>query len=479
MTFSEYLKQTSQKKILLISSIFYLVIYFFFHWAYPFPNTTADTGDYIFNAITGYYGGYRPDGYSWFLTVFRVLSGDISFTGTIQFFIYAFAILFFAMSLIFLIEPVSKKYAVVLLIALSLSPMSFYLTHWIMSDSIFISLTLLWFASGLLLLHKFSWKIVALHLILIFLCIKVRYAGMFYPFISIVIFMFSNKKWAWAFSLIALLIPTYVYIRTKDLTKNVFKTEIFSALGGWVNANNAVVMIPYVKLSDEEINDPDLRIANTIIRAYPDSIYSIENTMNTSFIWAPGFPGKKMIDIVLDQKKDFDYVQAWVYSGYVWGKYAKILIAQNPFLYFRLFILHNAKEYFWPKVNNYAQYEQKELDSIYKRHFEIYNITELKAEADLMPVLNPYVPATNFARWLLCIGAFIYLIYLLKNKLLNSAHKKIFILLGIYIVLYSLFSIVTAPVILRYLVPVYPFQAALFFLALINWKKKTSIKEVF
>ena len=71
-SFLPYLMKKEQKIELYIFIFVYILLFFLLSFTYPYPALTADSGNYVVSAKTMTINGFRPMGYSWFITFFHL-----------------------------------------------------------------------------------------------------------------------------------------------------------------------------------------------------------------------------------------------------------------------------------------------------------------------------------------------------------------------------------------------------------------------
>ena len=462
-SFLMFLKQKEQRNALFFLSAFYILLFILVHYCYPYPYGTADTGDYILNAYTGSYGGYRPIGYSWFLSFFHTISSSFSFISIAQFAMNAAATLYFLFTLKYFFPVKNKSVFYGFSIAVILSPVTLYLTHWAMSDSVFASLTLLWITSGIWLIHKLSWETATFHLLVLFLSIEVRFAGLFYPIITSIMLLYVHRTKGILYAILSISVAVYVYQDVKSTTRDIFKVDTFSGFSGWAQANNAVAILPYIDLNPEKIKDKEIRITHRIISQFPDSIFEKEKIIATSFIWDSKFPGKEVLYFLLDQNPKSDYVQGWIYTGTIMSKYSKFLIKKYPWEYFKHFLVMNAGQVFHPHIT-LSNYGEREVDEITKGWYDLKGLEKFEARFDIIgKYIAPLLRWGCSILWLIIGISAVYCFIRRKEFLYNKMQKNILFYFIGFAVIYLVFSIIAHPVHLRYLMPLHGLQIAFIF----------------
>ena len=404
---------------------------------YPQPLYTWDSGGYILDAITGNTSGFRPIGYSWFLSLFHSISSNINAITIFQYLLHALASLFFIYTS--KVKLGVKNY--LLLGILILTEINIlYLTTLIMSDSIFVSLTMLYIAT--LFWIKDNWKWFLVHIIILFIALNVRYTAIFYPIVSM-IFLWKSPR-----MVIPLLVAVGFYFFTKNKMEEDIGYKTFSGFGGWAIANNAVSVIPYTK---SRFTDPNLKYIHSVIEAYPDSVYSKEKIIATSFMWSPKLPGKQILYSYLNNSKK-SYSYGFNYIGDLYKEYGIALIKKHPIEYIKRFIIPNILQIFKFYEPKYDQFLGK--CSVCPDWYGEYTVKE---RTGFIAKLN----LINILFMLLKLGLLIYGIIYGDRKLI------------IFILLFLAFSVTSHPINnWRYLIPLYP---VIYLLGISKIKFKTKL----
>lgn len=457
----KFLLQKSQKIDLLAFTSAYIIIYFIIKTLYPYPDQTADTGNYILCAKKMTIGGYRPIGYSWFLNYFHQLSESIHFIFIAQLFLHAVATLSFIFTVKFY-YPV-KNIILYYLFAffLIISPNTLKLTNLILSDTIFNSLTLMFITTLFWITQSKNsitkGIIIFIHILLLYLAFNVRYSALFYPAISLIclLFLSKNKMLGAAISLIPIFVIFGTYKKTKSQMNKHIGIDTFSGFSGWAMANNAVSIIPYIDLKPNEIKDKKSAFIHSVVKQFPDSVYSKKRIIATDFMWNKKSSGKQAF-FQIRKTNNMSYVKGWVYSGLLLNKYAITLIKKYPYQYFKHFILMNTKQVF--KFFNIWNPKTYKPDKLQKEWFNL-DIEEYKFTSEFFKKINPVLMIFHYLRWILFISASLFLMIKIKSLDFNNYQRKLFWIIIIFIVFYIGFSIISHPVNnFRYMTPTYIYQ---------------------
>ncbi len=452
--FLSFLLENPQKKQLIILSAAYLLISIIISKLYPYPFTTADTGNYVFCAQNNTYGGYRPMGYSSFIRFFHNLSGSVHFVFIWQSILNYFA----AITLLFTIQYFFKlKNAVFYLIAfvIILHPDILHNTNTLLSDSLFNSLTLIWITTGIWMIMRQSLIATVVHLIVLYFVINVRYIGLFYPVMTAFIFILDYKKWKFlsAIALVPLIILFSTMQSVKHKTSELFGVDTFSGFSGWAAANNAVAIIPHIDLDANQIPDKKIAALHKLVTSFDDTCYSWYHIKDTDFMWDKLFPGKALMNYNLQQMR-VPYVNGWIYTGTEWKEYGTYLRNKYPLQFFRYFMVPNMGGVF--QVFPYGAENTYVPDNTSKVYFNV-PVEKYENKYELFNGVYYYRVILYYIMLIAFIALLIFSIVKRKTIFNTEQSGKFVLFTAGFIVLYIAMSIFSHPIQnYRYLIPVYP-----------------------
>ena len=201
---------------------------------YPFPGGTADSGSYVAAGMRGFYDGYRPYGYSNFLVALHNISENINFVVVIQYILNAISSIFFVFTIKYFFKPASKVvYYSFIILALG-SIITICLANNILSDSLFTSISVVWltlcfwFAKSKKTMPRLI--MLAAKFILLYLLINVRYTGVLFFGMEVVLIlfvMFKDSKLL-SFAATAILIIIYTGFYKKQVEKSEKATQSYN-----------------------------------------------------------------------------------------------------------------------------------------------------------------------------------------------------------------------------------------------------------
>ena len=482
VTFLQFLKEREQLINLLFIGGAFLIIGIAFYLLHPYPEFTADSGDYLLSAKTKRIGGYRPIGYSWFLSFFHGFSETTTGFYVGQYLLHALATTVFLMSIKYFFAPQKKWFFYGFCILVIASPSAIYMTNYIMSDTIFNTMTLFWITTGLWVNkseNKFiNTSIIILHIICLYLAFNVRYTGIFYPLISALWFIWSakNRMIGFALAFLPLLVGITIYNSTKKTMAETLGINTFSGFSGWALANNASAIIPYIDLKPEEIRDRENKFVHSIVVQFPDSVFDQKQIIRTAFMWDNKFPGKQVLYRV-KQSSQLGYVQSWVKTGQMLGNYAKFLIKKYPGKFFKHFLWMNIKQIFvpfdYPRLRNYKPEKQQ------KEWFHL-DFEEKPRTIHFMGAIQPITNIGHYISWILFILTVLFVAIKFKWLNMNEEQKKILFFILAFSAGFLGLSVLSHPINnFRYLTPMHiPHMFLFFMVGNLVWKKVSEKAKV-
>jgi hypothetical protein len=472
VSFLRFLTSKSQLTELLCITLGLIIIHILLYNWYPTPCTYYDTNNYLQSAEAKSFLGYRPYGYSAFLIFVKSFSPTTYGVYFFQFLLNYVSSVFFIFTVKYIFKPANRIVSYSFTFFILFSPAILYMTDYIMSDSIFISLTVMWLTSSIWILYNRSIAATVVHFITLFMLIQVRYSGLFYPVFSIAIFVFCYKKKpliAVALSIIPILIGWQLYSSTKKKMNKIVNVEVFSGFSGWQLANNAMHIMPYIDLKPEDISDPELKRIHEYARALPDSVY-IKNGITAGYIWDTEYPLKQYMYKTMEENSRF-YLRAWVYSSIDFGRYGNMLIKKYPVEFAKYYLLPNIKESIYPSFSEALAYytivppDNKWFVQKPETYVQPTNDVFNKSYAPLLPVIT-------LVQWMIVFASLILGIVFRKKVTFTSLQRVIFWMLLLFGMAYMAFNIYATPFTVRYVLPIHALQIALIFMLLMQGIKK-------
>jgi hypothetical protein len=451
-------KAAANKNYLSIALAGIAVQFIVFKICYPYADYFNDSYTYIDAAADHARISFRPIGYSRFLELIHAITTSDTTVVYIQFLTIQAGALFLFFTLQYFFR-LNKIVSLVLLVALVFNPVVLYISNYISSDALFVGLSLLWIAQLIWIINQPKWHHLLLHAFLLFLIFNLRYAALYLPIISVfAIFLSGNKQWIYRLTAIALsVIPIFIEIKIiQSITKKETGTEIFSAFSGWMAANNALHMYPYIEVHNADFASADCVEFNKIVKQYFDTLpvqkrpYPIAGV---SFIWGGAeTPLKKYMSQVREQKNINGYFDAWHAVAPVYAKFSQTLVKQHPFAFLKYFMWPNAKVYFAPPLESLLSYNEGHttVGDVAVRWFRYKSENVTCVNKDVQGKLLAPIPWLFFLINIIFVASFITLIVRFKKTNISPALFRTLLLTAAFWVVNFLFSTYAAPIVFRF-----------------------------
>jgi hypothetical protein len=424
----------------------------FFQWVYPFPNVYADTGAFITVAGNGLIGNYRPIGYSWFMAFAHFINPHPDVLVFLQSILYFFSTLVFYLTLKSFFLQTNKLVWRIFFFLFMLAPTCIYICNFVISDSLFISLTHLWLASLLWILASKKLSAVLWNALFLLLLLQTRYIALFYPLITVITLFFAffrtNKLSFLVYSGLQVILFAAVIVFTTWQTQKNIGVSVFSAFGGWQKANNAMHILPHVNLNPAEIADPQIRKTHAFIISHsPKELYPRPDSVVVLYLWSNYGPIKQYM-FHLKGNGQKSYLHYWHLASKPLGNWGDYLIKRYPFVFLRHYIYPNFLFLF--SLSNEALFVFPGPSQQMKDWFNWNN----KPVQPRYQFFHDFLAATASKSFnLLWIGLIISIVALCfpKKLKLNPLQYRLLLVVSFFCIAYIVMSIYASPLVLRYL----------------------------
>lgn len=425
---------------------------------YPFPDTYVDSYHYLHLAADSNFLSVWPLGYSYFLRVVHFITPSHLFLIAVQFVLLQAACLWLAFTVFYIFQPSSRLKNGVL-VFLVCNPLSYYLANLISSDILFTALSIVWVTVLIKMIHDAQYWHVLLQGPLMAVLFMIRYQAAYYPIIMIAALCFTpiNKLWKVLSAALGLVLLGWVVHTTRQRNLQQYGRAEFSAQSGWILANNALYMYPFIETDTAAFADARQVQLDAEVRAF-----FVKNGLMQQPYWPwdgpqymlggdGGLMWNHLGKLVAAQP---DKPTFWLYSrmGKHWGNYGKLLIRQHPFAYLRYYVLPNTLTYFLPLPEQFNIYNMG-TNKVPAHVAAWFLLKNRRVEAVwpqgsfyLLWVFRPLFLLLNLA--LLVAGISLYK---KRNQLmLHVVQQHVLLVLGLCFLGNAGLLIIAAPVMLRY-----------------------------
>lgn len=478
--FIHYISFKEQKTELCVLILLISIIGVLFYNLYPFPFVFPDTGAYILSAQSGILNIYRPMGYSYYLQFLHSINSSFSFIFIASYFFNALISLFFLYSFKYLIELKNKWIFYGLCLFVFLSPTILFSTNFLMSDGLFNTLTILFMATALWMVYSSNIWIIIIHLCCLAMLYNVRYAGMFYVPVSMIVLFLAFQKKAIILRIIIACIPIALLLFLQNSTRAEYKkvtgVNTTSGFGGWQLMNNASVLIPKAKQLPVTKFDTELeQLYHKFLISCPDSIFTTQAALSTGLMWDQTSPFKQFVFYYM-QMTNRPYPIAWVEAGELYSKYAQKLIFTYPFDFITSFIIPSFTGFFeFREIGEHGGEFKNE--KMYQDYYNI-QIDNYKHTCNLFSDINPARHILHYIYWIIFAAASIYFFVTTRKSSFADKYWQTSGLLLSFIIIYIGISALASPnTTWRYTMPIY-IPSILFIGSILNELLiKTSLKN--
>jgi len=439
--------------------IVFLAQLIIFKFRYPFANYMPDSYSYLEAASTNTDVNMWPVAYSKFLRLISVFTHSDKVVVGLQYFFMQISSLLLLFSLLYFLKP-GRGVKTILLLFVLLSPLPLYISNYIAADALFIGLSLLWLTTLIWLIYRpRPWMLVA-HAVLLLACFTVRYNAIYYPVISLLVFILSRQTWKLKLAGLAfsagLVLMSFLF--TSNKMKELTGKRQFSAFGGWQLANNALYMYEHIPAKERGPVPARFEKLETMVREHMDTLKKVKFTHDDStnsffYLWSGRGPLIQYLNREYKKDSTTPYFKRWASEGPLYADYAFYLIRKFPLQYAENWLLPNAIKYAVPPAEFLGTYNMGG-DSVRTLAKDWFNYKSRKVKDH-----NKKDASIGVAEWYPIFGAIVNVLVvmgLIGLVFLNAVHWKEYglpQLLALVVLLWLLnsgFSIFASPVVLRY-----------------------------
>jgi hypothetical protein len=439
-----------------------IALWWVFKIFYPFPNFILDSCYYIRAAFLGLQVNAWPIGYSKFIWFCRLFSGSVNLVVTLQYVLLQFSFLALFFSWRYLFE-VGKIVSWVLFFSLLVNPLFFFCCNYILTEGIYVALSLLWLTILLWIIYKPGWILIILHTLVLTLAFTIRYNAVYYPFISAIAFILSSQSLVRKLTGIVLpmmFIAGFVYY-TGGCVAKVTGRSNFSPFGGWKLANNALYMYAHLYKDYKDPVPIQFQGIDSVVRAYfissqdPGFLREEDQTYGSPYMFDLDSP----LILYMDQlygKSDSTYnSKKWMKIATLYQSYGGYLTRKYPFEFMHYFVWPNCYRYFFPPAENYGCFYGFNLYVSHGSTFvtKMYGLRQIHFDQSAidfdMAIFNLYpylIPIFHIGFILVFIG----FLWFKGIKCVKTAFGKMIGLVMLVWLIDSCFYLFTSGIVLRY-----------------------------
>lgn len=432
--FTSFLFKKEQLVDLGIFTVIAIAICVLMRIFYPFPFSYPDSGAYVASASSGVFNVYRPMGFSNFLSFLHVFSDSIGFIFYATYSLLFLSTLTLLFSAKYILGIKDKVLFIIYGLLMLTNARMIFSCNLLMSDGIFLVLSIFLFATLLWLIYKPSIILVGLNLILLLFLCRIRYSGLFFFPLSILALFLGYKGRKPLLQAIVICLPVILGIWFYQDTKTKYSRETsvktFSGFGGWQSINNASVLFPEAKnIPVSEFRTKRLKHLHIFLQSCPDDCFENEKALSTSYIWDNNLPYKIYNNYFFLNSLN-SYASQWAASGKLYGDYSKVLIRKYPFNYLKSFVIPSFFSYF-----KFKAFEENNIDFVneemYKSYYGIL-IDRYSQKCHFFDNIEPLRKVLQLILWIvLGIAAILYFAIIVNKE--SWKDKRTIILLFLFV----------------------------------------------
>jgi hypothetical protein len=224
-----------------------LLLFPIFKSIYPYPQIIFDSYNYIEAAQLNWDFNAWPIGYSKFLQFFGFFSHSALALVCFQYLFLQSSFIFFFFTWVYFFNP-GKYVKFILFLALFVNPLYIYCSNLILSDALFVGLSICWITQLLWIICRPKPYMIFSHSIIIIVAFTIRYNALYYPIVSALAFLLSKQNVLRKIIGIALpcvLFGLFIGYTGNQIAKVTGRRE-FSPFAGWKLANDAIYVYAHV-----------------------------------------------------------------------------------------------------------------------------------------------------------------------------------------------------------------------------------------
>lgn len=442
-------------------SITYWVL---FKQFYSNPNLNFDSYYYTYAAAFDHDVSAWPIGYSKFIRFIGFFTRSANFLVAIQYFFLQSCLLYFFLSIRYFFYL--KNYSeIILFIFLFLNPIYIFTSNLVLSDTIFLGLSLVWFVNLLWIIYRPSALLLFAQALLLFLTFTIRNSALFYPLIGLIVILISRSSIV--LKIIGVTVPTLLIgcfiLFSINRNHQIYGINQFSPFQGWKLASNALYAYEHVP-SSKVITVPKRFIQlDGIVHQYfssPHEHVMVQNEDPSSgSFYMFNYPSPLLIYRDRTLGSDGRFLMNFntlSKLGPLYADYGSFIIRNYPITFVRYFVLPNATTYFspYPEVyNDTTIFHPFYYDTLKNVAMNWYKGLDLKTSSKAIQYrtrLFTRYPLVNYYTHFIFIIVFVAFFVLKGPEKIGNTQKIFIYFIGIFWLINFLFMVVSTTSLLRY-----------------------------
>lgn len=365
LTLKDYIFNIKENRPYVWTAVIGIIIQLlFFKYWYPFASfINGDSYAYLETSYLNLDINTYPVGYSMFLRLFSVFTKSDTVLVVFQYALLQSSILSFVFTLFYFYSP-AKLTRISLFGFMLFNPVFLYLANYVSSDTLFLSLSIMWFTSLIWIVYRPTTRLMIFHGLVLFLAFTVRYNAMFYPLIAGVAFLLSRNRYMLKIAglgLCILLIGSFILYNTNKYNE-LAGIKQFTPFTGWQMANNAMYAYKFVPKVKRKPTPARFQKIDKMVCDYFDSTRNNrmhpeeELVASTIYMWTPSAPLRMYMHQQFKKDSTAPEMKRWASVAPLYKDYGTFLITTYPAEFFKYYLFPNALKYYAPPVEFLESY---------------------------------------------------------------------------------------------------------------------------
>lgn len=422
---------------------------------YPFPNfMPPDSYSYLDSAFFNDSIAIWPVGYSKFLRIISCLTSSHFFLIFTQYSILQISLLYLLFSIKYFLD-INVRLVKFWIVVFSFNPILLQIANFVSSDCIFISLSIIWITQLFWIVFRPNLVILP-HILVILFALFVRHNAIYYPLISIcgLIFSHSRPKYIICSVMgIGAVVSSMIFVNGYNYRKLTGENQ-YSAFGGWQIAANSLYGYAHV-LNRNSMKLEKFRILDSIVVRHFDSLNNLsvrpDYDVYVYYQWDQKSPLRDYMKYHWRKNNSEEFFRKYASVAPLYSSYGFYIIRTYPSYYLKYFVWPNTVKYFMPPTRFLGNYNLKRdtvepiaIKWFFWKNNKLWNyrgleIPESKAASYLFAIFNVFF----------LLGC-IFISVQFRSFGICLFEKKLFALTFTLWVTNFLFSVLSAPIELRY-----------------------------
>lgn len=447
------------RAFLWIAGIAIILQFIIFKSLYPYAGfINGDSYVYLESAFMNNDINTYPIGYPRFLRLFSVFTKSDTALVVVQYIFIQASALGLLFTLFFIYTP-ARLTRWLMFSLVVFNPVFLYISNYVSSDALFLSLSIVWFTLLLWVMQKTTIRLIVLLSIILFLSITVRYNALYYPFITAIAYLLTKQSLRIKFYGIAasFLVVGAFMLYTSHKYQELTGVRQFTPFSGWQIANNAMYAYRFVDSFHRVKAPSQYQALDKTVRYYFDTSRDIQKhpmemlIASTVYMWDPRSPLNTYMSQKYKKDSASSRLKKWASMAPLYAGYGSYLIRQYPMTFLRYFILPNALKYYAPPGEFLDEYNMGR-DTVAKiaqgwfnyRSNKVHSaFKDFKVESiSFLPILSGIMNVTFI------LGLLAYCV--LKRHSWKSPLSLVLLLTSVLWVANFGFSVFASPITLRY-----------------------------